>query len=100
MRPAVPALPRSRRQVSLGAALSGLGGMMLDAPSRAGIATFTAPGIARRRAFTVSNMAGNVGSTFGPLLGVWLLQFDFRTVGIISGAVFLFISVQTMLFLP
>lgn len=83
-----------------GAALSGLGGMLFDAPSRAGLAFYTAPGNPRQRAFALSNMAGAIGSTVGPLVGVLLLPFDFKVVGIVSGAFFLLISLQSLLLLP
>jgi DHA1 family multidrug resistance protein-like MFS transporter len=84
----------------LGAVLSGLGGMLFDAPSRAGIAHYTAPGSARQRAFALSNMAGSIGSTIGPLVGVALLPYDFRVIGMVSGAFFVLISVQSLLLLP
>jgi MFS transporter, DHA1 family, multidrug resistance protein len=84
----------------LGAVLSGLGGMLFDAPSRAGIAYHTAPGAARQRAFALSNMAGSIGSTIGPLLGVLLLPYDFRVIGIVSGAFFILISLQSLILLP
>jgi DHA1 family multidrug resistance protein-like MFS transporter len=84
----------------LGAVLSGLGGMLFDAPSRAGIAHYTAPGADRQRAFALSNMAGSIGSTIGPLVGVALLPFDFKVIGIVSGAFFVLISLQSLLLLP
>ncbi|MFN0073991.1 MAG: MFS transporter [Chloroflexota bacterium] len=84
----------------LGAALSGLGGMLFDAPSRAGIAFYTAPGADRQRAFALSNMAGSIGSTIGPLVGVLLLPYDFKVIGLVSGAFFVLISVQSWLLLP
>jgi MFS transporter, DHA1 family, multidrug resistance protein len=84
----------------LGAALSGLGGMLFDAPSRAGIAHYTAPGLARQRAFALSNMAGAIGSTIGPLVGVLLLPYDFKVIGVVSGAFFLLISLQSLILLP
>jgi MFS transporter, DHA1 family, multidrug resistance protein len=84
----------------LGAVLSGLGGMLFDAPSRAGIAHYTAPGADRQRAFALSNMAGSIGSTIGPLVGVALLPYDFKFIGIVSGAFFVLISLQSMILLP
>jgi DHA1 family multidrug resistance protein-like MFS transporter len=84
----------------LGAILSGLGGMLFDAPSRAGIAHYTASGAARQRAFALSNMAGSIGSTIGPLVGVALLPYDFKIVGTVAGAFFVLISVQSLLLLP
>jgi DHA1 family multidrug resistance protein-like MFS transporter len=80
--------------------LSGLGGMLFDAPTRAGIAHYTAPGADRQRAFALSNMAGSIGSTIGPLVGVALLPFDFKVIGIVSGAFFVLISLQSLLLLP
>lgn len=84
----------------LAAFISGLGGLLFDASNRAALASLAGTTAARQRAFTLATLAGNVGSTAGPLLGVFLLQFEFWLVGVGAASAFVVGGIMTVLILP
>ncbi|HEU5315617.1 MAG TPA: MFS transporter, partial [Chloroflexota bacterium] len=81
------------------AVVAALGGALFEATGKAALASL-APPAARARLFSLSALAGGVGTTCGPLLGVWLLRFSFRWVGVAAGGFFLVAAVLSAALLP
>lgn len=82
-----------------GAMVTALGGALFDPPSRAALAWLT-PERQRQDVYAAAGTAGWIGQVVGPLLGAWLLPFDFVWVTLASATAFLLASVQAALFLP
>jgi len=78
--------------------LSALGGALFEAPSRAAVAAIAAPE-ERARYYSLSSVIGGLGMTIGPLLGAWLLTFNFQTVCLAAAACFVLV-VGAVLLLP
>ncbi len=68
--------------------LIALGGSLFEPAYQAAIAALTTPQN-RPRYYSISNVVSGVAYTVGPLLGVWLLRFDFVLVCIAAAACFL-----------
>ena len=73
--------------ILVSAVVAALGGALFEATGKAALASL-APASERSRLFSLSAVAGGVGTTLGPLLGVALLPYSFQWVGIASGAFF------------
>jgi len=73
--------------VLVSAVVAALGGALFEATGKAALASL-APDSERSRLFSLSAVAGGVGTTLGPLLDVALLPYSFQWVGIASGAFF------------
>lgn len=78
--------------------LSALGGALFEAPSRAAVAALALPE-ERARYYSLSSVIGGMGMTIGPLLGAWLITFNFQTVCLAAAACFVLV-VGAVLLLP
>ena len=81
------------------AILAALGGALFEAPRSAGIAALTTEAN-RSRVYGLAGMIGGLGLTVGPLLGAFLLRFDFAVVALVSGSVYMVTTVVTWVGLP
>ncbi|HYF62762.1 MAG TPA: MFS transporter, partial [Herpetosiphonaceae bacterium] len=79
--------------------VSALGGALFEVPYQASIAMLTTDE-SRPRYYALSNLVGGVATTLGPLLGVWLLRFDFGWVCLGAAACFLVTFLIALLVLP
>lgn len=79
--------------------LSALGGALFEVPYQASIAMLTTDE-SRPRYYALSNLVSGVATTLGPLLGVWLLRFDFAWVCLGASACFLVTFLIALLVLP
>lgn len=73
--------------LTLALAVAALGGALFEAPYQAAIAALSTPA-SRPRYYAASNWISGVASTLGPLLGVWLLRFDFAWVCAVAAGCF------------
>jgi len=76
-----------------------LGGAMFDSPSSATIAALTTPAD-RARYFSILGIVRNLGMAVGPLVGTWLLKYDFGVVALSSGACYIVAWAATYVLLP
>ncbi|NTV65907.1 MAG: MFS transporter, partial [Oscillochloris sp.] len=76
--------------------LSGLGGSLFDAPSRAAMAALTTEET-RARFFSLNAIASNLGMVVGPLVGALLIRYNFATVCFVAGACFMLIVIVVLL---
>lgn len=84
----------------LGSAIvAALGGAMFDSPSSATIAALTTPAD-RARYFSILGIVRNLGMAVGPLVGTWLLKYDFGVVALASGACYIIAWAATYVLLP
>jgi DHA1 family multidrug resistance protein-like MFS transporter len=83
----------------LSAILAALGGALFDSPSSASIAALTTPDD-RVRYFSILGVVRNLGMAIGPLIGTWLLVFDFGIVAIAAGSCYLVAWVFTYFVFP
>ena len=81
------------------AIVAALGGALFEATGKAALAALV-PAEERPRVFSLSALAGGIGTTGGPLLGVLLLAQSFAWVGVASGAFFFAAFVISALLLP
>ncbi|WP_424950266.1 MFS transporter [Deinococcus sp.] len=81
------------------ALLAGVGGGLFDAPKNAAVTALTRPED-RSRVFSLMGVAGNLGMVTGPLIGAWLSGAEFRTVTLVSGAVYLLALAVLLLLVP
>jgi DHA1 family multidrug resistance protein-like MFS transporter len=81
------------------AIFAALGGAMFDSPSSATIAALTTPAD-RARYFSILGIVRNLGMAIGPLVGTWLLKYDFGVVAISSGACYIIAWAATYVLLP
>ncbi|MGI8424851.1 MAG: MFS transporter [Chloroflexota bacterium] len=86
--------------VILGAAVvAALGGALFEATGKAALAALV-PLEDRARVYSLSALAGGIGTTAGPLVGVALLKLSFAWVGLASGAFFFAAFVVSAILLP
>ena len=79
--------------------LAALGGALFDAPIRATLATL-APEEELTAVYGRLGILQNVARTIGPLIGAYLIRFDFQMVGLAAAGFFLLAFFITLLFLP
>ncbi|MCL4803495.1 MAG: MFS transporter [Anaerolineae bacterium] len=79
--------------------LAAIGGALFDAPQRATLATL-APEDRLNEMYGRLGILQNVARTVGPLIGAFLIHFDFMLVGLGSAAFFLVAFFITLAFLP
>jgi len=83
----------------LSGVLAALGGALFDAPIRATLAAL-APEQELTAIYGRLGILQNVARTIGPLIGAYLIRFDFQIVGIASAGFFLVAYFVTLAFLP
>lgn len=79
--------------------LAAIGGALFDAPQRATLASL-APADKLNELYGRLGILQNVARTIGPLIGAYLIRFDFTMVGLGSAAFFLMSFFVTLFFLP
>jgi DHA1 family multidrug resistance protein-like MFS transporter len=79
--------------------LAAIGGALFDAPQRATLAAL-APEDELSELYGRLGILQNVARTIGPLIGAFLIRFDFQVVGIASATFFLTAFFVTLAFLP
>lgn len=79
--------------------LSALGGALFEAPSRAAVAALALPE-ERARYYSLSSVIGGLGMTIGPLVGAWLITFNFQTVCLAAAACFVLVTGVVLLLPP
>ena len=79
--------------------LSGLGGTLFDPPRTALVAKLVRPR-ERPHFYAILMMQDSAGAVAAALLGSWLLQFDFRWVGLAGCTMFVLAAVVNALLLP
>ncbi len=79
--------------------LAALGGALFDAPIRATLAAL-APEEELTAIYGRLGILQNVARTIGPLIGAYLIRYDFQVVGLASAAFFLLAYFITLAFLP
>ena len=79
--------------------LAAIGGALFDAPQRATLATL-APEERLNELYGRLGILQNVARTIGPLIGAFLIRFDFEIVGLGSAAFFMMAFFVTLAFLP
>ncbi|BBF86894.1 MFS superfamily export protein YceL [Aquitalea magnusonii] len=79
--------------------LSGLGGTLFDPPRTALVAKLVRPA-ERPHFYAILMMQDSAGAVAAALLGSWLLQFDFRWVGLAGTAIFVLAALVNALLLP
>jgi DHA1 family multidrug resistance protein-like MFS transporter len=79
--------------------LAAIGGALFDAPQRATLAAL-APEEKLNELYGRLGVLQNVARTIGPLIGAFLIRYDFQMVGMASAGFFLLAGVVTLLFLP
>ena len=79
--------------------LAALGGALFGAPQRATLAVL-APEADLSTVYGHLGILQNVARTVGPLMGAFLIRFDFELVGIASAGFFMVAFFVTLLFLP
>jgi DHA1 family multidrug resistance protein-like MFS transporter len=79
--------------------LAAVGGALFDAPQRATLAAL-APEERLNELYGRLGVLQNVARTIGPLIGAFLIRYDFQMVGLASAGFFLLAGVVTLLFLP
>ena len=84
----------------LAAFLTGFAGALFTPCAQASLAA-QCPDLSQRRyAFTLHNVASEVGMLLGPLIGLALLNVDFRLTGCVAGALFLLFGALQWRLLP
>lgn len=84
--------------VLLAAALTGFAGALFNPAVRAYIAQDS--GEHRAEAFALFNVFGNVGSTLGPLLGIWLVALGFQITAVVAAGIFAALTLAQLVVLP
>ncbi len=79
--------------------LAALGGALFDAPQRATLAAL-APEDELTELYGRLGILQNVARTVGPLIGAFLIRYDFMVVGLGSAAFFMLAFFVTLIFLP
>ena len=79
--------------------LAAIGGALFDAPQRATLASL-APADKLNELYGRLGILQNVARTIGPLVGAFLIRYDFKMVGLGSAAFFLASFFVTLFFLP
>lgn len=84
----------------LGSAMfAALGGALFDSPSSATIAALTTSEN-RARFFSILGVVRNLGMAIGPLIGTWLLDYNFGVVAIAAGSCYIVAWIATFVLLP
>jgi DHA1 family multidrug resistance protein-like MFS transporter len=83
----------------MSAILAALGGALFDSPSSATIAALTTQQD-RARYFSILGIVRNLGMAIGPLIGTWLLDYDFGVVAVSAASCYLVAWVVTLILLP
>jgi len=84
----------------LGSAIfAALGGALFDSPSSATIAALTTSEN-RARFFSILGVVRNLGMAIGPLVGTWLLDYNFGVVAISAGSCYIVAWIATYVLLP
>ena len=84
----------------LGSAIfAALGGALFDSPSSATIAALTTSED-RARFFSILGVVRNLGMAIGPLIGTWLLDYNFGVVAIAAGSCYIVAWIATYVLLP
>ncbi|MCE2852256.1 MAG: MFS transporter [Roseiflexaceae bacterium] len=84
----------------LGSAIfAALGGALFDSPSSATIAALTTSEN-RARFFSILGVVRNLGMAIGPLIGTWLLDYNFGIVAIAAGSCYIIAWIATYVLLP
>jgi len=84
----------------LGSAIfAALGGALFDSPSSATIAALTTSEN-RARFFSILGVVRNLGMAIGPLIGTWLLDYNFGVVAISAGSCYIVAWIATYVLLP
>lgn len=84
----------------LGSAIfAALGGALFDSPSSATIAALTTSEN-RARFFSILGVVRNLGMAIGPLVGTWLLDYNFGVVAIAAGSCYIVAWIATYVLLP
>lgn len=84
--------------VLLAAVFTGFAGALFNPAVRAHIAHDSGPH--RAEAFALFNVFGNVGSTLGPLLGIWMVALGFRITAVAAAGIFAALALAQLLVLP
>ena len=93
-------LARTTPQLFLAAFIMGFGGMFFDAAGTAVLASVVQPEN-RARIFALQATINNVAAAIGPVVGLALYaHFGFSIVAYFAAAVFVWIGLETALFLP
>jgi DHA1 family multidrug resistance protein-like MFS transporter len=93
------ALAPDMLHLTLSGLVAGVGGACFDSSGKAALAAVSR-GYNRDTIFSWTATIGNIGMTTGPLLGVALLQFDFKVVGLASASIYLFCAILLLIFVP
>lgn len=83
----------------LAGVVAALGGACFDPSGKAAMAVVSR-GYRPDTIFALVSTVSNVGMTTGPLLGVALLKFDFKVVGLVSACVYIFCFFLLLIFIP
>jgi DHA1 family multidrug resistance protein-like MFS transporter len=80
-------------------AAAAIGGALFGAPTRAAVAVLV-PQDKITDAYARISLLQNLGLTVGPLIGAWLIRFDFATVGVAAGLFYFLAFFITWVGLP
>jgi len=83
----------------IASAAAAIGGALFGAPTRAAVSVLV-PQEKVTDAYARISLLQNLGRTAGPLAGVWLIQFDFATVGLAAGLFYFLAFFVTWFGLP
>ncbi len=83
----------------LSGVLAAVGGACFDSSGKAAMAAISR-GYNRESIFSLTSTVGNIGMTLGPLVGVLLLTFDFKIVGLVSASTYLVSFALLFIFVP
>lgn len=83
----------------LAGVVAAIGGACFEASSKAAL-TIVSRGYKPDTVFALAATMGNVGMTAGPLLGVALIKFDFKVVGLVAAGVYIFCYFLLLIFIP
>lgn len=79
--------------------LIGVGGVLFETPYQTALAALTSEGN-RPRFYSINNMIVGLASTIGPLLGAYLLRFDFQAVCYSAALCFLVTFIISCMAMP
>ncbi len=85
--------------LTLSGVVAAIGGACFESSGKAALASLSR-GYRRDTIFSLSATCGNIGMTTGPLLGVFLLKFDFKVVGLASASIYLLSFMLLLIFVP
>ncbi|MBP8002332.1 MAG: MFS transporter [Chloroflexi bacterium] len=83
----------------LSGAAAAIGGALFGAPTRAAVSVL-APQGKMTEAYAQISMLQNLGRTVGPIIGAWLIRFDFTTVGYAAAIFYVIAFFLTWVGLP